>query len=54
MPAFEWRLCSDCHEPFMVPVPYEDQNPDIRDKCVECISKYQREHEKTEKEEWFS
>jgi len=54
----ESRDCEDCGKPYALPIPYEQANPVIRDKCVECISVMQREHVKTDekpvkKEEWF-
>ena len=44
----ELRDCEDCGEPYTLPIPYEQANPQIRDKCVECISIMQRDHGKTE------
>ncbi len=47
------RTCIDCGKQYLLPIPYEKANPLIRDRCVDCISIYQRNHERTEKEEWF-
>ena len=52
----ELRDCEDCGGSYTLPIPYEQANPQIRDKCVECISIMQKTHENTNepvKEEWF-
>lgn len=52
-----WRDCVDCGKPYDLPIPYEQANPAIRDRCVECISVMQHNHEEKAyepvKEEWF-
>ena len=45
------RTCADSGKTYDLPIPYEKANPDIRDKCIDCIEKYQQEHEK--KGEWY-
>ena len=54
----ELRECEDCEKLYTLPIPYDQANPLIRDKCVNCISIMQRNHEKTpepvkKKDEWF-
>ncbi len=43
----EDRYCGQCRTHYLLPVPYEVVNPLIRDLCVECIDKWQREQEPT-------
>jgi hypothetical protein len=47
------RVCEDCGKPFDLPTTPEKANPLIRDKCIDCISILQRQHEETKKDVWF-
>jgi hypothetical protein len=52
----EWRKCEDCGKQYELPLPYAQANPLIRNKCVDCISIYQRENDmklKPRAGEWF-
>lgn len=40
-----WRICKKCNHDYLLPIPYEQSNPGIRDLCEECIGEYQRENE---------
>jgi len=40
-----FRTCKDCGKLFDLPIPYEQANALIRDRCTDCIAKLQREHE---------
>ncbi len=40
-----FKVCRDCGEPYVLPIPYADANPLIRDRCVDCIAIYQQENE---------
>ena len=59
VPGFnEHRVCEDCRKPYTLPIPYEQANPQIRDKCLDCIKAMQRDHETTDepakvKDEWY-
>ena len=39
------RTCTDCGESYNLPIPYEQANPLIRDLCLPCIKKMQRDYE---------
>lgn len=59
MPGFpEHRICEDCGKPYTLPIPYDQANPQIRDKCLDCIKAMQRDHEvtvtpKEKQDEWY-
>jgi hypothetical protein len=40
----EYRICS-CGDHYELPIPYAQANPEIRDKCPECVSVMQRKRE---------
>jgi hypothetical protein len=40
-----FRVCKDCGERYVLPIPYAEANPQIRDRCVDCIATYQLENE---------
>jgi hypothetical protein len=40
----EHRICS-CGDHYELPIPYEQANPEIRDKCPTCTSLMQRQRE---------
>jgi len=41
----EDRVCGECNEAYLLPIPYEKCNPKSRDLCCDCIAKMQRESE---------
>ena len=55
----EQRYCGECGEWYILPIPYEKANQQIRDLCPECIARLQREHEDQPRKEevgpeWYS
>lgn len=36
----EVRTCAKCGGPYLLPLEYENANPDIRDLCIDCIEEY--------------
>ncbi len=42
--GMEDRYCGSCGEPYLLPLPYDNCNPEIRDLCIDClhIEQYRR------------
>jgi hypothetical protein len=54
----EHRTCEDCGKPYLLPIPYDQANEQIRNKCLDCIKGLQRDQEVTvtpqgKTDEWY-